>query len=106
MDIKATRVFAASPEGPGAPRAAAMRRNFYVKPLGPDLWEAICAIAGNRFPSRQAALDWARSSAQQEFDATGQPWGVKVWGPEGGWIYDMRLGAASDDVPGSSPDTP
>jgi hypothetical protein len=75
-----------------------MRRNIYVKPLGPELWEAISAISGKQFSSRESALDWARECARQDFQATGQPWGVKVWGPQGGWIYDMRLGQAVDDV--------
>jgi hypothetical protein len=74
-----------------------MRRNIYVKPVGPEHWETISVVSANRFSSRDLALEWARDAAQREFEATGHPWGVKVWGLEGGWVYDTRLGEAADD---------
>jgi hypothetical protein len=74
-----------------------MRRNIYVKPVGPEQWETISAVSANRFSSRDQALEWAREAAQREFESSGEPWGVKVWGLEGGWVYDTRLGAAVDD---------
>jgi hypothetical protein len=101
MDIKATRVFYSAPARHlPQPDADTMRRNIYVKPLGPESWEAISAVASNRFASRESALAWARSTAQREFLSTGLPWGVKVWAPLGGWVYDTCHGQAADDNDG------
>jgi hypothetical protein len=98
LDIKATRVFYSAPaRHQPQPDADTRRRNIYVKPLGPESWEAISAVASNRFASRESALAWARSTAQREFLSTGLPWGVKVWAPLGGWVYDTCHGQAADD---------
>lgn len=78
-----------------------MRRNVYVKPVNPECWEAISAIASQRFPTRDAALEWAREKAQHEWEKSGVPWGVKVWGLRGGWVYEMRFGEAADDASSS-----
>jgi hypothetical protein len=85
------------PEVPEAAPGEAMRRNFYVKPFGTDAWEAISAIAAERFDSEAEALRWARATARKQWETTGLPWGVRVKGPNGGWVYDTCLGRAADD---------
>jgi hypothetical protein len=74
-----------------------MRRNFYVKPVDAGLWEAISSLEAQRFPTEEAALRWARAAARREWEKTGQPWGVRVRGEQGGWTYDTCLGRADDD---------
>ena len=96
MDAKLARTDASRSVCP-AP-ADCMRRNLYVKPVNPERWEAISAIASQQFSTRDAALDWAREKARREWEMSGVPWGVKVWGPQGGWVYDTRFGNAADDA--------
>ena len=80
--------------------AECMRRNLYVKPVKPERWEAISAIASQQFSTRDEALEWARYTAKREWEMSGVPWGVKVWGVQGGWVYDAKFGDAADDPNG------
>jgi hypothetical protein len=94
MDAKVTRHFRS---GVRLAPPDTMRRNLYVKPVDAERWEAISAIASANFSTRDKALDWARQLAEREWEMSGIPWGVKVWGERGGWVYDSRYGEAGDD---------